>query len=82
MATWAASPSRVARTTWAGEVWSPRPSRVPVADGRQYGAPSPARAGTTVTPAASGTDVATSSRSARSRNRPMATSHDTAAPAV
>ena len=53
-ATWAARPSSVARTTWAGEVWRSSPSSVPVADGHQYGAPSPASAGTMVTPDVSG----------------------------
>jgi hypothetical protein len=76
-------PSSVARARWARVVPRVRPLMRPRASGRQCGAPSPAKAGTTMTPPESGTDAASASTSAAEVKKPSPSrSHCTAAPAM
>ena len=73
--------SNVARTMWARVVPPVRPVRVPRACCCQWGAPSPAKAGTKLTPPLSGTDVASASDSAAVSRMPRPSrSHLTALP--
>ena len=81
-ATWAAMPSIAARTRWARPVPSDMPVSAALACGFQYGAASPASAGTNVTPALSATEPPSRSRSAASVITPMSISQLTAAPTV
>ena len=75
-------PSATARARCPRDVPRCRPDSCPRACGAQYGAPSPASAGTKVTPPASGTVPPTASSSDGAPSTPMPVSHRSAEPAV
>jgi hypothetical protein len=78
-----ATPSSTARAMWARVVPPVMPESRPLAPGRQCGAPSPARAGTKVTPSLWGTLAAKASISLALLMMPRPSrSHCTAAPAM
>ena len=71
-ATWKAMPSSAARAMWPAVVPRVRPVMVPRAYWSQWGAPSPANAGTRYTPPQSGTLAASASTSAGRFDQPQA----------
>ena len=81
-ATCAVMPSQTARARWERVTASVSPRNAPVASGCQYGAASPASAGTNTAPAVSSTVLPSRSRSPAASSRPTERSQPSAVPTV